>query len=180
MKVVEARVHGLGTEPKTQQHVVVLREVDGVRVLPIFVGPCEAQAIARLVKREEFPRPLTHDLLSLVVDGLKARVARVVIGDLREGTYFASLVLERGQEVVSIDARPSDSIAVALRTEAPLFVNEALLQSPPDQMAVREDEPDDPEPPAAPPPPLTEAQKAEQLRRFLENLDPEDFGKFSM
>jgi bifunctional DNase/RNase len=80
---------------------------------------------------------------------------------------------------VSIDARPSDSIAVALRTEAPLFVNEALLQAPPDSPAIREDEPEDPAPPA-PPPPLTDAQKAEQLRRFLENLDPEDFGKFSM
>lgn len=181
MKVTEVRVHGLGTEPKTQQHVVVLRELDGLRVLPIFVGPCEAQAIARLVKRESFPRPLTHDLLALVVEGLRAKVTRVTITDLREGTYFASLLLERGQEVLSIDARPSDSIAVALRADAPLFVNEELLQSPPDQQAVREDPDDEPGPSGeAPETPLTEAQKAEQLRRYLENLDPEDFGKFSM
>ncbi len=182
MKLVEARVHGLGTEPKTQQHVVVLREVDGIRVLPIFVGPFEAQAIARLVRREAFARPLTHDLLALLVEGLHAKVTRVTITDLREGTYFATLLLERGQEVLSVDARPSDSIAVALRTEAPLSVNEELLQAPPDQMAMREDDdPDDPAPPATEPGvPLTEAQKAEQLRRFLENLDPEDFGKFSM
>ena len=80
-----------------------------------------------------------------------------------------------------MDARPSDSIAVALRTEAPLYVNEDLLQAPPDQMATREDDdPDDPSSPAEPDTPLTDAQKAEQLRRFLENLDPEDFGKFSM
>ncbi len=180
MKVVEVRVHGLGTEPKTQQHVVVLRETEGPRVLPIFVGPCEAQAIARLVKREAFPRPLTHDLLGMIVEGLHAKVTRVVIHDLREGTYFASLQLVRGQEVLSIDARPSDSIAVALRAEAPLFVNEELLQSPPEQPAEPED-PDEPGPGSGEPDaPLTEEQRAEQLRRFLENLDPEEFGKFSM
>ena len=70
MKVVEVRIHGLGTEPKTQQHVVILRELDGPRVLPIFVGPFEAQAIARMLKQEGFPRPLTHDLLAIIVEGL--------------------------------------------------------------------------------------------------------------
>ena len=179
MKLVEVGVHGLGTEPKTQQHVVVLRESEGTRVLPIFVGPCEAQAIARLLKRESFPRPLTHDLLALLVEGLHAKVTRVVITELKEGTYFASLFLTRGQEVLSVDARPSDSIAVALRTEASLYVNEDLLQSPPEQPAMREDPDDEPGPPSQEPTsPLTEEQKAEQLRRFLENLDPEDFGKF--
>ena len=180
MKVVEVRIHGLGTEPKTQQHVVILRELEGPRVLPIFVGPFEAQAIARMLKQESFPRPLTHDLLAIIVEGLKARVARVVIAELREATYHASLILERGSEVVSIDARPSDSIAVALRTGAPLFVNEDLLQSPPEQGAETSG-PAPTEPPAGTPaPPLTDEQKAEQLRRFLENLDPEDFGRFSM
>jgi bifunctional DNase/RNase len=178
VKVVEVRIHGLGTEPKTQQHVVVLREVDGTRVLPIFVGPFEAQAIARMLKHEAFPRPLTHDLLALIVEGLKARVTRVVIAELREGTYYASLVLERGSDVVSIDARPSDSIAVALRTQAPFFVNEDLLQSPPEQGAETEGPPPSAGPSGAAPP-GGEAKDAEQLRRFLENLDPEDFGKFS-
>ncbi len=181
MKVVEVRVHGLGTEPKTQQHVVLLREADGARVLPIFVGPCEAQAIARLVKKETFPRPLTHDLLAMLVEGLHAKVQRVVITELREGTYFASLLLARGQEMLSVDARPSDSIAVALRAEAPLYVNEELLQSPPERPAVSDD-PDEPTAPSGEGPevPLTDEQKAEQLRRYLENLDPEDFGKFQM
>ena len=180
MKVVEVRVHGLGTEPKTQQHVVLLRETDGTRVLPIFVGPCEAQAIARLVKKESFPRPLTHDLLAMLVEGLHAKVQRVVITELREGTYYATLLLARGQEMLSVDARPSDSIAVALRAEAPLYVNEELLQSPPDRPAVSDD-PDDPSGPGeTPEAPLTDEQKAEQLRRYLENLDPEDFGKFQM
>jgi bifunctional DNase/RNase len=179
VKLVEVTVHGLGTEPKTQQHVVVLRENDGTRVLPIFVGPCEAQAIARLLKREAFPRPLTHDLLALLVEGLHAKVSRVVITELREGTYYASLFLGRNQEVLSVDARPSDSIAVALRTQAPLYVNEELLQSPPERPAVSE-EPDEPSGPPSPEAPLTDEQKAEQLRRYLENLDPEDFGKFQM
>ena len=180
MKVVEVRVHGLGTEPKTQQHVVLLRETDGTRVLPIFVGPCEAQAIARLVKKESFPRPLTHDLLAMLVEGLHAKVQRVVITELRDGTYYASLLLARGQEMLSVDARPSDSIAVALRAEAPLYVNEELLQSPPERPAVSDD-PDDPSGPGeSPEAPLTDEQKAEQLRRYLENLDPEDFGKFQM
>ena len=174
------RVHGLGTEPKTQQHVVLLRETDGIRVLPIFVGPCEAQAIARLVKKETFPRPLTHDLLAMLVEGLHAKVQRVVITELRDGTYYASLLLARGQEMLSVDARPSDSIAVALRAEAPLYVNEELLQSPPERPAVSDD-PDDPSGPGeSPEAPLTDEQKAEQLRRYLENLDPEDFGKFQM
>jgi bifunctional DNase/RNase len=180
VKVVEVRVHGLGTEPKTQQHVVLLRETDGTRVLPIFVGPCEAQAIARLVKKESFPRPLTHDLLAMLVEGLHAKVQRVVITELRDGTYYASLLLARGQEMLSVDARPSDSIAVALRAEAPLYVNEELLQSPPERPAVSDD-PDDPSGPGeSPEAPLTDEQKAEQLRRYLENLDPEDFGKFQM
>lgn len=180
MRVVEVRIHGLGTEPKTQQNVVVLRETDGTRILPIFVGPCEAQAIARLLKREAFPRPLTHDLFAILIEGLHAKVTRVVITELKEGTYYASLLVTREKDVLSVDARPSDSIAVALRTEAPLYVNEELLQSPPERPAVS-DEPDEPSaPPAGPEKPLTDEQKAEQLRRYLENLNPEDFGKFQM
>jgi len=180
VRVVEVRIHGLGTEPKTQQHVVVLRETDGTRILPIFVGPCEAQAIARLLKRESFPRPLTHDLFAILVEGMHAKLTRVVITELKDGTYYASMLVTREKDVLSVDARPSDSIALALRTDAPLYVNEELLQSPPERPAVS-DEPDEPSgPPAGPEVPLTEEQKAEQLRRYLEKLDPEDFGKFQM
>ena len=133
MKVVETIVHGLVLDPRTQQHVVVLQERDGRRVLPIWIGPPEALAIQRLLADERFPRPLTHDLMALVIEGLRARVARIVIADMREGTFFASLFIEREQQVLSIDARPSDCIAVALRTKAPVFVNETLLQEPPSQ-----------------------------------------------
>ena len=181
MNVVETRVHGLVVEQQSQQNVVVLREKDGDRILPIWIGPGEAMAIRRLLQEEAFPRPLTHDLLALVVEGLNPRVTRVVIADLRENTFYATLLIERDHEVLSIDARPSDSIAVALRTKAPIFVNESLLQEPPSQPA--EAESPGPPGPAAPKPPdkpLTDEEKAEQLRRFLEKLNPEDFGKFQM
>jgi hypothetical protein len=177
VKVVEARVNGLILERKTQQNVVILREAEGERILPIWIGPGEAQAIRRILSDEPFPRPLTHDLLVLIVEGLKAKVSRVVISDLRENTFFATVIVQRDGEVLSIDARPSDSIAVALRAKAPIFVNEKLLQEPPraDDEGGGEEEPPE-EPPHEP----TEEEKAEQLRRFLEKLNPEDFGKFQL
>jgi hypothetical protein len=173
VKVVEARVNGLILEHKTQQNVVILREAEGERILPIWIGPGEAQAIRRILSDEPFPRPLTHDLLVLIVEGLKARVSRVVISDLRESTFYATVIVQRDSEVLSIDARPSDSIAVALRAKAPIFVNEELLQEPPRR---GEEEGGGEEPPREP----TEEEKAEQLRRFLEKLNPEDFGKFQL
>jgi uncharacterized protein len=177
VKVVEARVNGLILEQKTQQNVVILKEAGGERILPIWIGPGEAHAIRRILSDEPFPRPLTHDLLVLLVEGLKARVTRVVISDLRESTFFAAVVVQRDDEVLSIDARPSDSIAVALRAKAPIFVNEELLQDPPR----RSDEGGGGEsPPEDPPQEPTEEEKAEQLRRFLEKLNPEDFGKFQL
>ncbi len=172
MNAIEVRVHGLILEQKTQQNIVILREIEGERILPIWIGPSEAHAIRRFLAEEAFPRPLTHDLIQLVVEGLKGHVTRIVIADLRESTFFASIVIERDGEVLSIDARPSDSIAVALRAKAPIFVNEKLLQVPPQ---AAEEETTEAEPRA-----LTEEEKAEQLRRFIEKLNPEDFGKFQL
>lgn len=171
MNVIEVKVNGLILEHKTQQNIVILRELDGERILPIWIGPGEAHAIRRILSEESFPRPLTHDLLYLVVEGLKAKITRVVISDLRENTFFASILVERESEVLSIDARPSDSIALALRAKASIFVNEKLLQPPPQQ---------EEEEPGEAPRELTEEEKAEQLRRYLEKLNPEDFGKFQL
>jgi bifunctional DNase/RNase len=173
VNVVEARVHGLILEKNTQQNIVVLREVDGERILPIWIGPGEAQAVRRMLAGESFPRPLTHDLLVMMVEGLRGKIVRVVISDLRENTFFASVFVERESEVLSIDARPSDSIAVALRAKAPIFVNEKLLQPAP-RVEEREAE-QEPEPERE----LSDEEKAEQLRRYLEKLNPEDFGKFN-
>jgi len=185
VKVVEARVNGLILEHKTQQNIVILREVDGERILPIWIGPGEAQAIRRMLAEEPFPRPLTHDLLVLMVEGLKAKVDRVVIADLRENTFFATVILQREGEVLSVDARPSDSIAVALRAKAPIFVNEDLLQEPPKQAPGGEEgeeeaSEEEEEASGEAPRELTDEEKAEQLRRFLEKLNPEDFGKFQL
>ena len=174
MKVIEAKVNGLILEPKTQQNIVVLRETDGERILPIWIGPGEAQAIRRILAEEPFPRPLTHDLLVLVVEGLKAKVTRVVISDLRENTFYASVFIQRESDLLSLDARPSDSIAIALRARAPIFVNEKLLQPPPQETEASESSE------AEPTRELTDEEKAEQLRRFLEKLNPEDFGKFQL
>ena len=118
----------------------------------------------------------SHDLLHLIVEGLKAKITRVVIADLRENTFYASVFVERESEVLSIDARPSDSIAVALRAKAPIFVNDKLLQPPPQQ----EEGEATPEAGEGKPRELTEEEKAEQLRRYLEKLNPEDFGKFQL
>lgn len=178
MKIVEVRVNGLILEHKTQQNIVILREVEGERILPIWIGSGEAQAIRRILSDETFPRPLTHDLLHLIVEGLKAKIARVVISDLRENTFYASVFVERESEVLSIDARPSDSIAVALRARAPIFVNDKLLQPPPPQEEAEAAEPG--EGGEEPERELTEEERAERLRRNLEKLNPEDFGKFEM
>jgi bifunctional DNase/RNase len=168
------RVNGLILENKTQQNVVILREAEGQRILPIWIGPGEAHAIRRLLQEEEFPRPLTHDLICIVVEGLRAKITRVVIADLRENTFFASVFIERESEVLSVDARPSDSIAIALRAKAAIYVNEKLLQEPP-----RPDEGGG-GPGGEGPPKPTEEDQAEQLRRYLEGLNPEDFGKFQL
>ena len=180
MKIIEVRVNGLILEHKSQQNIVILREVDGERILPIWIGPGEAQAIRRILSEESFPRPLTHDLLHLIVEGLKAKIARVVIADLRENTFFASVFVQRDGELLSIDARPSDSIAVALRAKASIFVNEKLLQPPPQAEEEEEESSGEGAASEAPPKQLTEEEKAEQLRRYLEKLNPEDFGKFQM
>jgi bifunctional DNase/RNase len=172
VRVVEARVNGLILEHKTQQNIVILREAEGQRILPIWIGPGEAQAIRRILSEEPFPRPLTHDLLVNTLEGLKAKIARVVIADLRENTFFASVIVEHESQVLSIDARPSDSIALALRAKAPIYVNEKLLQPPPSEEAAPEE--------GAEPRPLTDEEKAEQLRRYLQKLNPEDFGKFQI
>lgn len=171
---VQVRVNGLILEHKTQQNIVILREAEGERILPIWIGPGEAQAIRRILSQEPFPRPLTHDLMQLMLEGLKAKVTRVVISDLKENTFYASVVIEHEGEVLSIDARPSDSVAVALRADAPIYVSEELLQPPPEQMD--DDEGGDDDEPRE----LTDEEKAEQLRRYLEKLNPEDFGKFQL
>ena len=162
----ELSVVGVRVELPSNQPIVLLKEEDGERYLPIWIGPAEASAIAMEMEGMKAPRPMTHDLLKQVVTGLGAELRRLVIADVRENTYYAELHLARGgDDRFLIDSRPSDGIALALRLHAPIFAAEALLTD-----AVVG--------PDAEPPRPTPGIDAEQLKRYLETLDPEDFGKF--
>jgi uncharacterized protein len=164
--MIEVRVAHLGLDRASNSPVVVLQEKEGDRVLPIWIGPAEASAIAMELAGVTFSRPLTHDLLKQVILGLGAELHRVVITQVKESTYFAELHIHRADEVIQVDARPSDSIAVALRLKAPIFTNDDLLEA----TTI-----DTVEPSEAPPGPLD----PDALKSYLENLDPEDFGKFT-
>ena len=162
--IVEGRVADLGLDRATNSPVVILQEKDGSRVLPIWIGPAEASAIAMELAGVKFSRPLTHDLLKQVIVGLGAELHRVLITPVKENTYFAELQIHRDDHVIHVDARPSDSIAVALRLHAPIFTEKALLESSSVETVDAADAPQPLDP--------------EQLKTYLENLDPEDFGKF--
>jgi hypothetical protein len=151
-------VSGVAIDERTRTPVVLLKEKSGDRMLPIWIGPSEAGAIMMELAGRKFQRPLTHDLLKTVIEGLKARVPRIAIVDLKDKTYYAKVFLERDEEMLAIDARPSDCIALALRTGSPIFVKEELLRS--------EDSDD-----------INVEKSMEELQRQLEDMDPEEFGK---
>ena len=115
------------TEGKPSQSIV-LKEKKGERVIPIFIGFHEAMAIDRKLRDQETPRPLTHDLLVSVIEQLGGHLARVVLNDLKGGTYYAKLMIRRGEETIEVDARPSDAIALAVRTQAEIFAEEIVLK----------------------------------------------------
>jgi bifunctional DNase/RNase len=160
-------VSGLTIDPFTNSPIMILKDVESEKAVPIWIGLLEATAIASELENIKFSRPMTHDLLKNVMDLMGIQVTRVEVCDLRDNTYFALIYFKReGEEVVSIDARPSDAIALALRTKAPIYVAEVVIQK-----ARRVD--------------LTakEAITTEDAKKWteiLENLDPEDFGKYKM
>ncbi|HEU5049688.1 MAG TPA: bifunctional nuclease family protein [Gemmatimonadales bacterium] len=160
----EVTVAHLGVDRTTNSPVVILREKDGSRVLPIWIGPAEASAIAMELQGVKSQRPLTHDLLKQVILGLGGALRRVVISGVKENTYFAELLIHREDHVFQVDARPSDSIALALRLDAPIFASDGLLDPGADESE---------EPPTEP------SIDVEKLRQYLEKLDPQDFGKFN-
>lgn len=125
--MIKVEVAGMTLDQRTEAPVVLLYVPAEEQCLPIWIGPAEAASIALALRGENFSRPLTHDLLAMVIDGLDGRVERVVITDQREGTYYARIFLGRDSEVVAVDARPSDGIAIALRTEAPVYLEDAVL-----------------------------------------------------
>ena len=123
-------IRGLMMDPATNMPIVVLNDLAGEIVLPIWVGLFEANAIALEIEKATTPRPMTHDLLRNVIDGLNARVTRVVVGDLRDDTFHATIWMDQDGEVVALDARPSDAIALALRSDCPIFVSQQVSSTP--------------------------------------------------
>jgi bifunctional DNase/RNase len=161
--MVRMKVAHLGLDRNSNTPVVVLKEDDGERTLPIWIGAPEANAIALELQGVKPERPLSHDLMKALLTGLGGELRRVVISGLRENTYVAELLIYRGGEVFEVDARPSDSIALALRMHAPIYSNDDLLDR-----STSGAEPPAPEPNSDP----------EALKKFLSKLDPEDLGRF--
>ena len=159
---IEMSIKGLMVDPITNMPIVILRDKDGQKVLPIWVGIFEANAIALQIENIATPRPMTHDLLRNIITNLDGRVDRVVVSDLKENTFFAIIHLTVKGERVVVDARPSDAIALALRTRAPIFVEDAVIDH-----AKTVDF-------------TSETHDADRLQKWLESLDPDDLGKYKM
>ena len=159
---VEMKIKGLMWDPVSRMPIVILRAQTGEALLPIFVGLFEANAIAQQLDGSVAPRPMTHDLLGNMIDALNGRVERIVITDLRENTFFAVIHLDSAGKKLEIDARPSDAMALALRVKVPILVEENVL----DRSSASGDE--------------SQIDEAERLRRWLENVDPEELGLYEM
>jgi len=155
---IEMTIKGLMVDPITNMPIVILRDKDGQKVLPIWVGTFEANAIALQIENISTPRPMTHDLLRNVIHDLKASVQKVVVCDLQDNTFYALIYLSISGDTVAIDARPSDAIALALRTRAPIFVEDAVIDHA-KTVDLSSDKAD-----------------ADRLHKWLESLDPEDLG----
>ncbi len=163
---VEMKVRGLALDPLSNMPIIILRDEEDKRSLPIWVGIFEANAIALELEKITTPRPMTHDLIKNILGALDARVLKVAVNDLRDNTFFAVISLQLGDAELTVDSRPSDAIALALRVGAPIFVDEEVVRKAKSVEVAKETEtisPDD----------------KEKLKEWLENLKPEDFGKFN-
>jgi len=159
---VEMKIRGLMMDPSTNTPIVVLKDTEGSAVLPIWIGVFEANAIALEIEKRQAPRPTTHDLLKNVLIGLNVRVQKVVVNELRDDTFFALIWVERDGQIMSIDSRPSDALALALRVDCPIFVEDQVLKN--SKVAST----------------ITERNSGEELRKWLENLSDEDLGRYKM
>jgi uncharacterized protein len=159
---LEVKIRGLMMDPVTNMPVVVLKEAQGTGILPIWVGVYEANAIALEIEKVQTPRPMTHDLLKNVLTGLNVHVKRVVVSDLRYDTYYALIWMERDGQTLSMDSRPSDALALALRLDCPIFVEDQVLRNSTKAGVV------------------SEKSSNEELKKWLENLSDEDLGRYKM
>jgi uncharacterized protein len=147
--LVQMRVEGMLFDPRSNMYILLLKEVDGSNTLPIWIGKPEADSIALALGKVETPRPLTHDLVKNIADGLKVKIAKIVITEIQDNTYYALLCFNDGKKETYVDSRPSDAVAVALRVSAPIFVEENVLE---------------------------QKSSSDELEEWLKNLKPEDFG----
>ena len=159
---IEMTIKGLMVDPITNMPIVILRDKDGQRVLPIWVGVFEANAIALQIENVTTPRPMTHDLLRNVIHDLKADILKIVVSDLKENTFYALIHLQVNGEPLAVDARPSDAIALALRARAPIYVEDRVI----DNAKTSDFAPD--------------KTDADRLQKWLESLDPDEMGKYKM
>jgi bifunctional DNase/RNase len=149
--------------PVTSMPIVILKDVGSNNVLPIWVGIYEANAIALEIEKVSTPRPMTHDLIKTLLHGLDAGIRKVVVNELKEDTFFAVIWVERNGELISVDSRPSDALALALRLDCPIFVDEAVLKSAKSASGVSD-----------------KLNTNQELKRYLENLGDEDLGRYKM
>jgi bifunctional DNase/RNase len=159
---IEMTIKGLMVDPVTNMPIIILRDEAGQRVLPIWVGIFEANAIALQIEKIATPRPMTHDLLKSAIHGLDATVERILITDLKDNTFFALIFLRHQGKVLQIDSRPSDAIALALRTGSPIFVDSDVIEKAKTSELTRD------------------AGGSEGLRKWLDSLDTDDLGKYEM
>ncbi len=159
---VEMKIRGLMMDPMTNMPIVVLKDISGDAVLPIWVGIYEANAIALEIEKVTTPRPMTHDLIKVLLMGLEISVRKVVVSELKEDTFYALIWIEREGKLMSVDSRPSDALALALRHDCPIYVDDSVLQSSRYSATV------------------SEKVNNEELRKWLENLNDEDLGRYKM
>jgi len=160
--MIEVNINTIALDTKTGTPVVILKEKEGEGALPIWIGPFEADAISRALNGEEFPRPLTHNLIINIIKDMNGKVLKVVVNDLRENTYFARIYIQREDEIIEIDARPSDSLAIAALSKCPIYIDEKVIAQ--NQVSIEED---------------PEIQK-KRLQDYLKRLHPTDFGKYDI
>jgi len=161
--MVEMKVDGLTLDPLTNMPIIILKDLAGGKALPIWVGYFEANAIALEIEKINTPRPMTHDLLRNTISSLKAKVRHILVNDLKDNTFFAIISLVQNGSDMTIDSRPSDAIALALRTESPIFVEEKVIEA-----AKSLDLPD---------PDKINKEEKQQWKDWLTNIKPQDFGK---
>jgi len=160
---VEMKIRGLMMDPVTNMPIVILKDVGGASVLPIWVGIYEANAIALEIEKVSTPRPMTHDLIKTLLLGLDAGIQKVVVNELKDDTFFAVIWIQRNGELISVDSRPSDALALALRLDCPIYVDDSVLKSSKLANTVAD-----------------RMSTNQEMRRWLESLGDEDLGRYKM